>query len=198
MASRFHINGKLLRVIIDLFTDTTGYAIINDVTTERFPIYSGVLQGSVLGPTLFLLFLDDLLDELHESKLGISMGRFALSVLAYADDVTLLSIDQGNLQRLLDICCSWSIKNGMTFGFDKCFAVVFNSRSKKLDDLLRSVFVELIYALIIYLHSIQKMHLSSTWVSILQTVLREPNLNALKWYLIILSLITDESLTLHT
>ena len=48
MASRFHINGKLLRVIIDLFTDTTGYAIINDLTTERFPIYSGVLQGSVL------------------------------------------------------------------------------------------------------------------------------------------------------
>ena len=63
------------------------------------------------------------------------MGRFVLSVLAYADDVTLLSIDQGNLQRLLDICCSWSINNGMTFGFDKCFAVVFNSRSKKLADL---------------------------------------------------------------
>ena len=111
MSERFGIRGKLLRVIIDLYTDTSGQAIVNDLYTQRFPILSGVLQGSVLGPTLFLLFLDDLLDELHESLLGISMGDFILSVLAYADDVTLLSLDTKNLQQLLDICNSWAIAN---------------------------------------------------------------------------------------
>ena len=135
MSERFGIRGKLLRVIIDLYTDTSGQAIVNDLYTQRFPILSGVLQGSVLGPTLFLLFLDDLLDELHESLLGISMGDFILSVLAYADDVTLLSLDTKNLQQLLDICNSWAIANGMIFGLDKCFAVVFNSRTKKTEAL---------------------------------------------------------------
>ena len=135
MATRFGIKGKLLRVIMDLYTDTTGRAIINDLTTESFSIHSGVLQGSVLGPTLFLLFLDDLLEDLHASKLGISMGLFILSVIAYADDVTLLSNSQNNLQQLLDFCSCWAIKNGMSFGFDKCFAVVFNSRTKKPADL---------------------------------------------------------------
>ena len=93
MSERCCIRGKLLRVIIDLYTDTSGQAIVNDLYTQRFPILSGVLQGSVLGPTLFLLFLDDLLDELHESLPGILMGDFILSVLAYADDVTLLFLD---------------------------------------------------------------------------------------------------------
>ena len=85
----------------------------------------------MLGPTLFLLFLDDLLEELHESGLGISMKEFLLSVIAYADDITLLSLKTNKLQRLLDICYSWATANGMTFGLDKCFAVVFKSRTKK-------------------------------------------------------------------
>ena len=63
------------------------------------------------------------------------MGDFILSVLAYADDVTLLSLDTKNLQQLLDICNSWAIANGMIFGLDKCFAVVFNSRTKKTEAL---------------------------------------------------------------
>ena len=63
------------------------------------------------------------------------MGEFILSVIAYADDVTTLSPDPNNLQRLLDICNSWANENGMTFGLDKCFAVVFNSRTKKQEAL---------------------------------------------------------------
>ena len=131
MYDRFCIRGKLLRVIIDLYKDTTGLAIVNELYTRKFSIFSGVLQGSVLGPTLFLLFLDDLLEELHKSRIGISIGGFILSVIAYADDVTLLSLKASNLQRLLNICNFWAKRNGMTFALDKCYAVVFNSRTKK-------------------------------------------------------------------
>ena len=127
---RFGISGKLLRVIVDLYSDTTGYAIVNGLSTRTFPINSGVLQGSVLGPTLFLLFLDDLLEELHKSELGILMGEFILSVLAFADDVTVLSLSDTNLQHLLNICSAWASTNRKTFGLDKCFAVVLNSRTK--------------------------------------------------------------------
>ena len=68
-----------------------------------------------MDPTLFFLFLDDLLEELHKTRIGISMGGFVLSVIAYADDVTLLSLKPSNLQRLLNICNSWAKRNGMTF-----------------------------------------------------------------------------------
>ena len=78
MDKRFGIRGKLLRVIIDLYTNTTGKEIVNEIYTQEFLVFSSVLQGSVLGPTLFLLFLDDLLEELHESMLSISIGDLVL------------------------------------------------------------------------------------------------------------------------
>ena len=56
-----------------------------------------MLQGSVLGSTMFLFFVNDLLEELHETETGISMGAVIVSVLAYADDITLLSLKTTNL-----------------------------------------------------------------------------------------------------
>ena len=97
LCSKFGVKGKLLRVIVDLFTDTNARAMVNGYLTRNFPIESGVLQGSVLGPTLFLLFIDDLLDELQTSTLGIPMWDFVLSVLAFADDITLLSLAKKNV-----------------------------------------------------------------------------------------------------
>ena len=63
------------------------------------------------------------------------MSDFIVSILAYADDVTLLSLKVSDLQRLLDICNLWAQRNGMTFALGKCYAVVFNSRTKKPEDL---------------------------------------------------------------
>ena len=131
MHKRFGISGKLLRVIMDLFHDIVGTGIVNNMMTRSVQINSEVLQGSVLGPILFLMFIDDLLEELHDSRLGIPLADFVLTVLAYADDITLLSLQAARLQHLLDICNNWSKKNGMTFSLDKSFVVAFNSRSKK-------------------------------------------------------------------
>ena len=58
MSKRFGISVKLLRVVKDLFTNIKGKAVLNDMQTRWFSISTGIFKGSVLGPTLFLLFID--------------------------------------------------------------------------------------------------------------------------------------------
>ena len=135
LSERFGIRGKLLRVIMDLFRNIKGKAILNSMTTRWFSISSGIMQGSVLGPTLFLLFIDDLLEKLHKTKVGIAFDNLVLPTIAYADDITLITPIVSELDKLLDVCNTWAVNNGMEFSISKCFVVVFNSISKKPNDL---------------------------------------------------------------
>ena len=64
------IRGKMFRVIRDIYTGNKGKVLIGKNLSLEFDILSGVLQGSKLGPLLFLIFLNDLLEKLNDSNLG--------------------------------------------------------------------------------------------------------------------------------
>ena len=54
--------------------------VLDGNSSQEYPVNAGVLQGSILGPTLFLLFINDLPDD------GIS------NIAIYADDTILLQM----------------------------------------------------------------------------------------------------------
>lgn len=75
--------------------------------------YSRVSQGSNLGPLLFLLYINDLLELI------------SCNVLAYADYIKILQrmhnfIDCLRLQRDLDIIDQWCYNNRMPLNVHKC------------------------------------------------------------------------------
>ena len=74
---------------------------------------SGVPQGSVLGPILFLIYINDLDDSITSN------------VLKFADDTKLFRKvntdgDKQHLQNDLDRLVKWSEKWQMLFNFGKC------------------------------------------------------------------------------
>ena len=83
-------------------------------TSRELPVTSGVPQGSLLGPILLLLLVDDLLNTVKTSR-----------VACYADDTkTFKSIDSitdcNALQSDLNDLVSWSELSGLIFNQSKC------------------------------------------------------------------------------
>ena len=53
--------------------------VLHGKSSQEYPLNAGVLQGSILGPTLFLLYINDLLDNV------------ICNIAVYSDDTTLYS-----------------------------------------------------------------------------------------------------------
>ena len=53
--------------------------VLDGKTSREYPVNSGVSQGSILGPTFFLLYINDLADDV------------ICDIVIYADDTTLYS-----------------------------------------------------------------------------------------------------------
>ena len=98
------ISGKLLQWFENYLSNRTQLVSINGTHSSVLPVSSGVPQGSILGPLLFLIYINDL-------PVCASFG----SVYMFADDtkcclpITVLS-DSLNLQLNLDKLLDWSRK----------------------------------------------------------------------------------------
>jgi hypothetical protein len=67
----------------------------NNLLSDYFQLYIGVMQGSCLAPALFAICIDDVIIRCILSGSG--------SIIVYADDIILISRSVSHLQRLVDI-----------------------------------------------------------------------------------------------
>ena len=77
----YGLDGTLHRWLTSYLRDRNLQVVVGGATSQPFPIAAGVPQGSNLGPTLFLLYVNDAADVLPD---GVSPAT-------YADDTTLYS-----------------------------------------------------------------------------------------------------------
>ena len=88
----YGVEGNLLKLLENYLTDRQQRVVLNGRMSSWQNVYAGVPQGSVLGPLLFLIYINDLPDELT------SMCKM------FADDTSLLSsvIDKNNSNSQLN------------------------------------------------------------------------------------------------
>jgi sorting nexin-29 len=116
---------KLVDVIRALYDTTSGKVRGYGDFSEEFELTTGVRQGCLLSPLLFLLVIDAILADALEGHAGgveVLPGN-PVKDLAYADDVAILADDPSILQEMLDRIADSASAVGLVISApkSKCF-----------------------------------------------------------------------------
>ena len=101
------VDNKTFKWILSFLTGRTQNVVVNDQFSDEKPVISGVPQGSVLGPLIFLILLGDIDANVKASK-----------VRSFADDTRAMNGIQNlchasQLQNDLDSIYNWTETNNM-------------------------------------------------------------------------------------
>ena len=125
--SHYEIRGIALEWFQSYLTGRTQFVEYNDTKSETLHMSCGVLQGSNLGPLLFLLYINDLA--------FVSPKLFAI---LFADDSNFfcsgrdLSSVIETVNHELIYVVNWLNANKMSLNIDKTHFMIFHSKKKKV------------------------------------------------------------------
>ena len=114
------ITGKMFSIIRSLYSNVKACVKHNGHLTDYFSPTSGLMQGEVMSPILFSLYINDF--EMHfirENCPSVEIQLINLFLLMYADDTVLISESAEGLQRMLNALLSYTKKWNLTVNIDK-------------------------------------------------------------------------------
>ena len=107
---QFNIDGTMLNFLKSYLEDRTQRVVINGEQSSLVNVNSGVPQGSIPGPFLFVIFINDMQSRISKST----------NIALYADDTKIWkeiidNADSETLQNDINEMYNWSIENKISF-----------------------------------------------------------------------------------
>ena len=137
----YGIRGTILTWITKWLSARTQQVVVDGEASEPVHVRSGVPQGTVLGPLMFLIYINNIADNMDS----------ATNIRLFADDCLLYRIirssdDTDSLQNDLNSLTDWSSKWQMSFNTSKCKLLRITTKRNPIthsyrmaDDLLETV-----------------------------------------------------------
>ena len=128
----YGIRDNSLKLFESYLDNRTQYVCIDNISSSTSPKHNGVPQGSILGPLLFLIYVNDM---------AVSSKLF--NFIMYADDTTLLStlridtFDLTIINKELEEIFRWLTANKLSLNVRKTKYMIFHNRQKKNTGLVK-------------------------------------------------------------
>ena len=108
----YGIGSQICEWLEDFLSNRTQYVVLDGECSSEVRVSSGVPQGSVVGPLLFSIYINDLLDRVDSN-----MQLFADDAVVYGNMSSLS--DCRRIQDDLDRICDWCKEWQLTVNIDK-------------------------------------------------------------------------------
>ena len=126
------IPSQYVKILVNWYSSQQMCVRWGSSLSEAFSVKNGVKQGGCLSPLLFNVYLNDLLIQIRKLRTGCHLAGLPANVIAYADDVVLLSPTRQGLQTLVDTAQNFAQNMDIRFNVKKSVAMCIAGRNSKL------------------------------------------------------------------
>ena len=126
--SKVGICGKLLNVVKSMYENVKSCVTIEGLKSEYFRSSLGLMQGEVLSPILFSLYVNDFdVEFIKNGCTPTELQNLHLFILMYADDMVLFSETVAGLQNMFDVLYDYTKQWNLEVNIQKTKIVIFRN-----------------------------------------------------------------------
>lgn len=118
--SKYITDRRIILFFENFLLNRKQFVALEGVNSLLLPVSSGVPQGSVLGPLLFSVYINDIFDLRLNSFLNL-----------YADDIKMFGVAGDALQKDIDTLCVYFTANSLLVNLKKTFALSVGRKPSK-------------------------------------------------------------------
>jgi len=129
---KLNVPKYLIEILYNWYANSKIMVKWENIISSPINVALGVRQGGILSPSLFAIYINDLIITLKSLKLGCYIRNEFYGCIIYADDILLLAQSFSQMQKILHVCEGLISDLHMEFNVGKCCYIRCGSRYNQM------------------------------------------------------------------